>query len=90
MGTKFRIEYIFDDAHRKYVQLIARRITNTPFKVTDSSTLNNISIQNWLSQPRVIKTDGSLDLELFVFVLRNKKDVEKLSVNQIVELMNEK
>jgi hypothetical protein len=51
--------------------------------------LNGVPIRQWLSQPRKLKTDGSLDDEVFTFALVTAADVASFAINQVVELASE-
>ena len=73
-----------DTAH-----IVARQIDPGDFVVGNRASLNGVPIRQWLSQPRKLKTDGSLDEEVFTFALVAAADVASFAIDQVVELANE-
>ncbi len=82
-----RIEYVAPPRVGKYV--FARMLGDANFTLTQSSQLGGVPIEMFLSQPRVLKKDGSPGMEVFAFVLKNEDDRPKLSVGSEVLLDEE-
>jgi len=80
---KFRIEYISE--YGPVVYLLARQLDKGNFSLSPSSKLGGVLIKPFLSQPRKLRDDGSLDQEVFVFVLAEKHERAKFFIGQIVE-----
>jgi hypothetical protein len=57
------------------------------FYVGDSSTLGGCRVEKYLNQPRVIKKDGTPDLDVFVFYLADDNDEEKIFIGTEVEFL---
>ena len=68
------------------VYVFARQLEPGSFTLTDDSTLGGVAIRRWLEQPRKVRDDGSLDTEVFAFVLRNPDDRERFHEGLEVDL----
>jgi hypothetical protein len=79
-----RIEYVAPERVGKYV--FARTLESSDFRLTQGSQIGGVPIEAFLSQPRVLKKDGTPDLDVFAFVLKHEDDREKLSVGSEVTL----
>ena len=84
MSVRMRIEYVSPERSGHYV--FARRLEAKDFRLTASSRLGGIAIEPKLSQPRKLKGDGSVDLEVFAFVLASAADLPRFSVGSEVLL----
>jgi hypothetical protein len=82
--VKFKIEQIGTFNTDAYV--IACRLEPGEFAVSETSRLGGVSIRQSSKQPRKLKPDGTLDANVFAFVLTNREDVVKFFVGQTVEL----
>jgi hypothetical protein len=82
--VKFKVEFILKLDSGSYV--FARQLGVGNFSVSASSRLGGVPIQPSLSQPRAAMPDGSPDLDIWAFVMREPQDAEKFSVGQTVEL----
>lgn len=87
MYPKFEIESMFNILGRDQVCVTAKRLDDLYFKMSDNSTLNDIPIENFTDIPRAHDNDGNIRYDLFVFMLKDKDDKEKLVKGQIVELV---
>jgi hypothetical protein len=83
---KFRVEYI--GTLQDTAQVVARQIDLGNFVVGDRASLGGVRIRQWLSQPRKLRSDGTPDLEVFVFSLVTAADGKNFVIDQIVELTN--
>lgn len=84
MSVRMRIEYVSLEKYGHYV--FARRLEDKGFCLTPKSRLGGISIQPIVSQPRALKKDGSIDLDVFAFVLTSATDLPKFLVGSEVLL----
>ena len=84
MLVRMRIEWVAPKQLDRYV--LARALESAEFRLSPASTLGGFAIEPILSQPRALKEDGSPDLEIFAFVLRNSSDIAKLRVGEEVLL----
>jgi hypothetical protein len=82
--VKFKVEFVYPHEHGAY--LFARRLELGDFSVSSSSRLGGVPIQPHLSQPRKLKPDGSPDLDVFAFILSQRDDAKRFTIDQIVEL----
>jgi hypothetical protein len=85
VGASFRIE--FSSEIHGTVCVCARRVGEGDFRVTESSTLGGVALRPYLDIPRKLRDDGTPDLEIFAFLLRDFTDQHLLSVGQVVELL---
>ena len=81
---KFKIEYILN-LHGKTC-LFARQLDKSNFIINEGSTIGGVPLESSLSQPRKLLENGKPDLDIFSLFLKNKNDIDKLKVDQIVEL----
>ena len=89
MGVKFEIEAKWKTGkgeHEKNIVFARCLEMEESFEVTDHSSLGGIEISKYLDQPRKIDKDGKPKLDVFAFLIKYKKDVDKLKEGQIVEL----
>jgi hypothetical protein len=83
-AVKFKVEFIGKVDSSSF--LIARQLEAGHFSVSASSQLGGVPIQQSLSQPRALKPDGSPDLDIWAFVLREPQDAQRFFVGQTIEL----
>jgi len=81
---KFRIEYIAKKERPVYV--FARQLEPGEFRVSSTSSLGDVPIRPYISQPRALTSDGEPDRTVFTFILESANDVPKLELGQVVEL----
>lgn len=81
---RFRIEYVSTDKSR--LAVLARQLDQGDFALSESPELGGIPVMRFLSQPRITKPDGSMDLSVFRFQLVSGNDLAKLRVGDVVEL----
>jgi hypothetical protein len=87
MSTQFEIEHIFTLQSRNKVCVFARLLdSNSDWKLTNESKLGDVQIENLFDIPRAHDKDGNIRLDLFAFLLKKSDDINKLQINQIVEL----
>jgi len=84
MNYSFKVEAIIE---QKPVMVIARTLFEGNFEFSEFPTLGNCEIKNSLSQPRALRGDGSPDLDVYCFYLKNRKDKNRLIIGSIVELL---
>ena len=77
MPVRMRIEYVSPERVGRYV--FARRLEDKGFTLTSSARLGGVAIEPVVSQPRALKKDGSVELEIFTFVLKSADDLSKFS-----------
>ena len=88
MNIQFEIESIFKLHTRNKVCVFARLLnSNLDWKLTDESKLGSVQIENWLDIPRAHDKNGNRRLDLFAFQLKNNDDKDKLTINQVVDLI---
>ena len=83
---KFRVEGLYEiDAQPV---LLARRLEAGTFSLLRSTApqLGGVLIRPFVEEVRRLRPDGSPDLDIFAFVLDDRRDKERFSVGQIVEL----
>ena len=83
---KFRVEGMYEiDAQ---TVLLARRLGTDSFSLSRSATprLSGVPIRHFVKEVRRLRPDGSPDFDIFAFVLDERRDKERLSIGQIVEL----
>jgi hypothetical protein len=83
---KFRVEGMYEiDAQ---TVLLARRLGTDPMSLSPSGTprLSGIPIRHFVEELHRLKPDGSPDSDIFAFVLDERRDRDRLSAGQIVEL----
>ena len=83
---KFRVEGLYEIDARPV--LLARRLERGTFSLSGSikSQLGGALIRPFVEEVRRLRPDGSPDLDIFAFVLDDRRDKERFSVGQIVEL----
>ena len=81
---KFKVEFVYK--HESGPYLFARQLQAGDFSLSRSSRLGGVPILPSITQPRKLKPDGSPDLDIFAFVLKEREHADKFSVGQIVEL----
>jgi len=84
--VKFRVEGLYEiDAQ---VVLLARRLDGGTFSLSPSTTpqLGGVRLRHFVEEVRRLRPDGSPDLDVFAFVLDDRRDKETFSVGQVVEL----
>lgn len=84
MPVRMRIEYVSPERSGHYV--FARRLEEKDFHLSPASRLGGIAIQPVVSQPRKLKDDGSVDLEVSAFVLVSAADLPRFAVGSEVLL----
>ena len=80
----FAVEFVYERDAEAY--LFARRQERSDFTLSESSRLGGAAIRPGVTQPRKILADGTPDLDIFAFVLADRRDVGSFRVGQIVEL----
>jgi hypothetical protein len=83
---KFRVESLYEIDAQPVV--LATRLGTTEFSLARSAEprLGGIRIRNFAEEVRRFRPDGTPDFDVFAFVLDNRRDKERFSVGQIVEL----
>lgn len=84
---KFQIEQIVAIKGKAY--LLTKCQTLKPnFKLSDSSFLGEVEIENWFDIPRALDESGNQRLDVFAFVLKNEMDKNRVKEGQILLLSN--
>jgi len=81
---RFVVEHVYERDAEVYV--FARRQERGDFTLSASSRLGRASVRPAVTQPRKILADGTPDLDVFAFVLTDRRDMQNFYVGQIVEL----
>ena len=81
---KFQVEFLYERDSEAYV--FARRQEAGDFSLSAQSRLGTAALGPSVTQPRKIRPDRSPDLDIFAFVLKDRRDLATFSVGQIVEL----
>ena len=84
MSYRFTIESVFTIRGQVYV--MTRYLGDESFTMSGQPTLGSVPIENWITQPRKLKPDGTQDPDVFVFVLKNLTDESKIPVGNTIEL----
>ena len=87
MSHRMLIEYVSPESVGYFV--LARQLEVKDFALTNRSRLGGVPIQPVLSQPRKLRKDGTLDLEVFAFRLTNVSDLKTFSVGTEVLLVED-
>jgi len=80
MNIEFKIEAIIQ---QKPIAIFARLMREQEFSLSDNPTFGGCPIKPYLSQPRVIKKDGSPDFSVYAFLLENGNDKVNFKVGEI-------
>ncbi|MGE0084242.1 MAG: hypothetical protein AB7S75_07440 [Desulfococcaceae bacterium] len=56
------------------------------FEIRDGSTLGPLELKTVVNQPRALKKDGSLDLDVFAFYPKDRSKLKLISVGDTLEL----
>jgi len=70
--VKFKV--VFVGKFESGSHIFARQLAACDFSVSASSQLGGVPIQPSLSQPRALRPDGSPDLDIWAFVLREPQN----------------
>jgi hypothetical protein len=87
MTTKMRIEKILPVAGQGQYILVRPIIPGQEIKLTETTYLDNIELDQYLDIPRKIKENGEQDLDLYSVKLKNDHEVFRLKEKAIVELI---
>lgn len=88
MIFKFRVDHIFTVNTQIYVSCI--RITeDINCYMSDHSYLGDFPIENWIEMPRALDEEGKQRKDLYVLVLKNATDKDKLKLNEIYEMWDD-
>ncbi len=82
----FTVEFVYESDAGAFV--FARRQVRGDFTLSESSRLGNAAIRPAVTQPRKILADGTPDLDVFGFVLVDRRDVGSFYVGQILDLQS--
>jgi hypothetical protein len=82
---RFKVEHVLDLEDRG-VFVLARQLDEGDFSVGLSSSLGGAPLREYLDQPRVLKSDGEVDLSYFAFHLINRDHGARFSVGDVVSL----
>lgn len=87
MGTKFKILHKLRVNERTYIfgELLNK---DSKFDVLEGAKLGEIPIEPYLDIPRKIDEKGRIRLDVFVFLLKNPSDENKIKLEDEVELTN--
>jgi hypothetical protein len=88
MIAKFQVEFFH--AKKNEVHIFCKYLTrDMNYYVSDSSYLGEYPIKKWMQQPRATDKDGNPRLDLFMFILKNAVDKEKIKENDIYEMWDD-
>lgn len=68
--------------------VIVRQIESGEFSVSVTTRLNGVPLLPICTQPRKLRANGSLDLEVYVLALESSSDSILFTEGQIVELQH--
>ena len=80
----FKVEFVYNLEHETYV--MARQLEGGDFSLSASARLGGATIRPVVTQPRMLRDDGSPDLKVFAFILINPEEAVTFSVGKMVEL----
>ena len=87
MAVKFQIDATFTITGRG--AFVAAKVINheKSFYVPKSSTLGGLEIKDYISQPRAVNGKGKIRLNIYIFQLKFKREIDQITVGNIVELI---
>ena len=81
----FQIEQILLLKNKAY--LLTRSLNdNIRFKLSDNSLLGDFEIENWFDIPKAKDENGNYRKDNFAFVLKDKRDTERIKQGDILKL----
>ena len=83
----FRVEQVLAFPART-VHIILTAGVGRALAISESSTLAGAPIHKWLDQPRRVREDGTLDLDIFAVALQNAADRSRFLVGNAVVLLS--
>ena len=81
---KFEVEKVFNITGQG-MAVMAKKLNDIEFQLTHKTKLEKALIKHG-DIPRKVDMDGSARTDIWVFILKNKKDSSAFSVGQVVEL----
>lgn len=86
MKNIFEVEYKVKSRMRKSSYVMVRLLNEiSNFELTDNARLGELPIQKTFSVPRAEANRESV--KLIIFFPKNKQDLDKLEIGQVVELI---
>lgn len=87
LKAKFQIEQILTVKEKVYV-LVRHLNPNTDINLTDSSTLGDVPIENWVDIPRAFDNDEKPRNDYYAFALKYPHDKNNVTVEDTLDLNN--